>query len=69
VQKAGSKSVPKGFIKAQSSGLAQIDQALSEMDEATQHNAVLVQKAAAAIDLAGEAAALRDATAIFRISL
>jgi methyl-accepting chemotaxis protein I, serine sensor receptor len=40
------------------------------MDEMTQHNAVLVQKvASAASDLAREAAALRDATIVFRISL
>jgi methyl-accepting chemotaxis protein I, serine sensor receptor len=45
---------------AQNSGLAQIDQAVSEMGKVTQHNAVLVQNAAAAAsDLAGEAAAMR----------
>ncbi|RKP49343.1 methyl-accepting chemotaxis protein [Trinickia fusca] len=53
----------------QSSGIAQINRAVSQMDEVTQHNALLVQKAAAAaVELADEAAALRDAVAIFRVA-
>jgi methyl-accepting chemotaxis protein I, serine sensor receptor len=55
--------------EAQSSGLVQVNEAVSLMDEATQHNTLLVQKAAAAASgLAGEAAALRDAAAIFHVS-
>ncbi|NOK49257.1 methyl-accepting chemotaxis protein [Burkholderia thailandensis] len=51
----------------QRSGIDQVSRAVAQMDEMTQHNALLVQKAASAAGaLAGEAAALREAAAIFR---
>ncbi|CAJ5217599.1 methyl-accepting chemotaxis protein [Burkholderia pseudomallei] len=55
----------------QRSGIDQVNQvsrAVAQMDEMTQHNALLVQKAAGAAGaLADEAAALREAAAIFRV--
>ncbi len=52
----------------QRSGIDQVSRAVAQMDEKTQHNALLVQKAAGAAGaLADEAAALREAAAIFRV--
>ncbi|AOP65640.1 methyl-accepting chemotaxis protein [Burkholderia mallei] len=52
----------------QRSGIDQVSRAVAQMDEMTQHNALLVQKAAGAAGaLADEAAALREAAAIFRV--
>ncbi|AGR70437.1 methyl-accepting chemotaxis protein [Burkholderia pseudomallei] len=52
----------------QRSGIDQVNRAVAQMDEMTQHNALLVQKAAGAAGaLADEAAALREAAAIFRV--
>ncbi|AOK28104.1 MULTISPECIES: methyl-accepting chemotaxis protein [Burkholderia] len=53
----------------QHSGIDQINRAVAQMDQMTQHNALLVQKAAGAAGaLADEAAALRAAAAIFRVA-
>src|SRR6202048_4823609 len=55
--------------EAQSLGLVQVNEAVSLMDEATQHNTLLVQNAGAAPSgLSDEAAALHGAAAFFRVS-
>ncbi|WP_227875774.1 methyl-accepting chemotaxis protein [Kushneria konosiri] len=54
--------------REQSSGIEQINQAVSQMDQSTQHNAALVeQTAAAAGELEGRAQALREVTRRFRV--
>ena len=53
----------------QSSGIALVNQAVTQMDVVTQQNASLVQEAArAASDLVGEAQRLREAVEVFRLS-
>jgi methyl-accepting chemotaxis protein len=55
--------------EAQSSGIGQVNQAVSQMDQVTQQNAALVEEAAAATQsMAQQAQALRDAVAVFRIA-
>ncbi|SEA04060.1 methyl-accepting chemotaxis protein [Paraburkholderia sartisoli] len=52
----------------QSRGIEQINRAVTQMDNATQQNAALVeQAAAAAASLEGQAGALDDAVAVFRL--
>ena len=54
--------------RAQSSGVAQIGQAVRQMDLATQQNAALVEQgAAAARSLNHQAAQLVGAVAVFRV--
>ncbi|ART64591.1 chemotaxis protein [Kushneria marisflavi] len=54
--------------REQSSGIEQINQAVSQMDQSTQHNAALVeQTAAAAGELEGRAQELREVTRRFRV--
>ena len=53
----------------QSSGVAQVGDAVSQMDTATQHNAELVEEsAAAAASLKGQSGELVRAVAVFRLS-
>ncbi|WP_445619568.1 methyl-accepting chemotaxis protein [Kushneria sp. Sum13] len=55
--------------REQSSGIEQINQAVSQMDQSTQHNAALVeQTAAAAGELEGRAQELREVTRRFRVA-
>ena len=52
----------------QSEGVAQVGQAVTQMDQATQHNAALVQNSATAADkLRAQAAELVEAVAVFRL--
>jgi methyl-accepting chemotaxis protein len=52
----------------QSAGIEQINQAITQMDDATQQNAALVEEAAAASQsMQDQAARLADAVAVFRI--
>jgi methyl-accepting chemotaxis protein I, serine sensor receptor len=52
----------------QSDGIEQVNKAVSQIDEVTQHNAALVEEAAAAAkSLEEQAAVLRDAVAVFRV--
>jgi methyl-accepting chemotaxis protein I, serine sensor receptor len=52
----------------QSEGIAQVNKAITQIDEVTQHNAALVEEAAAAAkSLEEQAAVLRDAVAVFRL--
>ncbi len=52
----------------QSTGIAQVNQALNRMDEVTQQNAALVEEAAAAAQsMAQQAQALMDAVSIFKV--
>ena len=52
----------------QRSGIEQVNQAISQIDDVTQNNVALVEEAAAAAkSLAEQAAALRDAVAVFRL--
>lgn len=52
----------------QSDGIEQVNKAVSQIDEVTQHNAALVEEAAAAAkSLEEHAVALRDAVAVFRL--
>jgi methyl-accepting chemotaxis protein len=52
----------------QSDGIEQVNKAVSQIDEVTQHNAALVEEAAAAAkSLEEQAAVLRDAVAVFRL--
>ncbi|BBQ01211.1 methyl-accepting chemotaxis protein (plasmid) [Burkholderia sp. SFA1] len=52
----------------QRSGIEQVNLAVTQMDEVTQQNAALVEQASAAAQaLAGQAASLRDAVAVFRL--
>jgi methyl-accepting chemotaxis protein len=52
----------------QSTGIEQVNQAVSQMDQVTQQNAALVEEAsAAAHSMAEQAQALRDAVAVFRV--
>jgi len=54
----------------QSSGIEQVNQAISQMDEMTQQNAALVEQAAAAADsMQTQAAALAQAVSVFKLSL
>ncbi len=54
---------------AQSSGVAQIGQAVTHMDQATQQNAALVEEmAAAASSLSHQAQSLVEAVAVFRLA-
>ncbi len=53
----------------QSAGVAQVGEAVTQMDQATQHNAALVEEsAAAAASLETQAQALLQAVAVFRLS-
>jgi methyl-accepting chemotaxis protein-1 (serine sensor receptor) len=53
----------------QSEGIAQVNKAITQIDEVTQHNAALVEEAAAAAkSLEEQAAILRDAVAVFRLA-
>jgi len=52
----------------QSTGIEQVNQAVNQMDQVTQQNAALVEEAsAAALSMAEQAQALRDAVAVFKI--
>jgi methyl-accepting chemotaxis protein I, serine sensor receptor len=52
----------------QSDGIAQVNKAITQIDEVTQHNAALVEEAAAAAkSLEEQAAVLRQAVAVFRL--
>ena len=52
----------------QSEGIAQVNKAITQIDEVTQHNAALVEEAAAAAkSLEEQAVLLRDAVAVFRL--
>ena len=51
----------------QSAGVAQVGQAMSQMDQVTQQNASLVESAAAASSLKSQAQRLVQAVAIFRL--
>ena len=52
----------------QSDGIEQVNKAVSQIDEVTQHNAALVEEAAAAAkSLEEQATVLRDAVAVFRL--
>jgi len=54
--------------KEQSDGIAQVNRAVSQMDEVTQQNAALVEETtAAAVSLAEQAQILREAAVRFRI--
>ncbi|MDP3585459.1 MAG: hypothetical protein Q8R61_10065, partial [Thiobacillus sp.] len=53
----------------QSSGIEQVNQAVVQMDDATQQNAALVEEAAAAAEsLQSQAAKLAEAVSVFRLS-
>jgi hypothetical protein len=53
----------------QSEGIAQVNKAITQIDEVTQHNAALVEEAAAAAkSLEEQATVLRDAVAVFRLN-
>lgn len=55
--------------REQSTGIEQVTQAVSQMDDVTQHNAALVEQAAAAAEgLADQAHSLVQAVAMFRLS-
>jgi methyl-accepting chemotaxis protein I, serine sensor receptor len=52
----------------QSEGIAQVNKAITQIDEVTQHNAALVEEAAAAAkSLEEQAAVLREAVSVFRL--
>ena len=52
----------------QSSGIEQVNQAVTQMDEATQQNAALVEEAAAAAEsLQDQAAKLAEAVSVFKL--
>ena len=52
----------------QRSGIEQVNQAISQIDDVTQNNVALVEEAAAAAkSLEEQASALRDAVAVFRL--
>ena len=52
----------------QSDGIDQVNKAITQIDEVTQHNAALVEEAAAAAkSLEGQADVLRDAVSVFRL--
>jgi len=54
----------------QSSGISQVNQAVAQMDEVTQHNAALVEESAAAAgSLAQQAKTLGESVAVFRLAL
>ena len=58
-----------GASAAQSSGVAQVGQAVAQMDRGTQQNATLVeQSAAAAIHLQQQARQLTEAVAVFKVA-
>jgi methyl-accepting chemotaxis protein-1 (serine sensor receptor) len=53
----------------QSEGIAQVNKAITQIDEVTQHNAALVEEAAAAAkSLEEQATLLRDAVSVFRLN-
>jgi methyl-accepting chemotaxis protein-1 (serine sensor receptor) len=53
----------------QSVGIDQVNLAVAQMDEVTQQNAALVEEAsAAAQSMAGQARALREAVAVFKVA-
>ena len=52
----------------QSSGIDQVNRAVSQMDEVTQQNAALVEEAAAAGSLQEQAQRLAEAVAVFKIN-
>ncbi|CAB3808848.1 Methyl-accepting chemotaxis protein III [Paraburkholderia ultramafica] len=53
----------------QSDGIEQVNKAVSQIDEVTQHNAALVEEAAAAAkSLEEQATILRDAVAVFQMA-
>ncbi len=53
----------------QSTGIEQVNQAVSQMDQVTQQNAALVEEAsAAAQSMAQQAQELREAVAVFRVA-
>jgi methyl-accepting chemotaxis protein len=57
-----------GASGEQSTGIAQVGQAVSEMDRVTQQNAALVEESAAAAEsLKHQARQLVDAVAVFRL--
>ncbi|MGF2508684.1 hypothetical protein ACQUWY_24245, partial [Ralstonia pseudosolanacearum] len=65
------KPVPRSWKdllkREQSSGIAQINTSVSQLDGVTQQNATLVEEAAAAASvLAGQSEALKRAVAVFR---
>jgi methyl-accepting chemotaxis protein-1 (serine sensor receptor) len=52
----------------QSEGIAQVNKAITQIDEVTQHNAALVEEAAAAAkSLEEQASVLREAVSVFRL--
>jgi methyl-accepting chemotaxis protein len=52
----------------QSDGIEQVNKAVSQIDEVTQHNAALVEQAAAAAkSLEEQAIVLKEAISVFRI--
>jgi methyl-accepting chemotaxis protein len=56
--------------EAQSTGIEQVNAALTQMDEVTQQNAALVEEAsAAAQSMAQQAQALREAVAVFKLGI
>ncbi|MDO9467023.1 MAG: hypothetical protein Q7J36_06960, partial [Thiobacillus sp.] len=53
----------------QSSGIEQVNQAVVQMDDATQQNAALVEEAAAAAEsMQNQAARLAEAVSVFKLS-
>ena len=53
----------------QRTGIEQVNQAVSQMDQVTQQNAALVEEAsAAAQSMADQAVTLREAVAVFRVA-
>ena len=55
--------------REQSDGIEQVNKAITQIDEVTQHNAALVEEAAAsAKSLEEQAAILRDAVSVFRLN-
>ena len=55
--------------REQSSGIAQVNQAVTQMDEMTQQNAAMVeQAAAAAISLQNQASTLADTVSVFKLA-
>jgi aerotaxis receptor len=56
-----------GSVREQSTGIAQVGQAVSHLDQVTQQNAALVeQSTAASYSLKQQAASLVDAVGVFR---
>jgi methyl-accepting chemotaxis protein-1 (serine sensor receptor) len=54
--------------REQSEGIAQVNKAITQIDEVTQHNAALVEEAAAAAkSLEEQASVLREAVSVFQL--